>query len=215
MIDAARSWFISVKEELLRSECKQSQLDKAVFRWYYHDKLEGIVLLHVDDFFMTGTVHFRSAVSDRITEKFKIRTRKIRHFEYVGLDIKKTSSGIEVNQNQYVSEIDDHEFKSDAKLADELDDKKQETRLLRSIIGKIHWVSSQTRPDLCFDTLDLSVERNKATGATLKKAVKALRKLKAKDSTIRFSKVGDDLKIIVYADAAFCNLSDGASSTQG
>ena len=67
LIDAARSWFMSVRDELLKAKCKQSQLDKAVFRWYCENKLEGIVLLHVDDFFMTGTVNFRRSVSDRIT----------------------------------------------------------------------------------------------------------------------------------------------------
>ena len=167
LIDAARSWFMSVKDELLKAECKQSQLDKAVFRWYHEDKLQGIVLLHVDDFFMTGTTNFRTAVSDRITTKFKIRTRKVRHFEYVGLHIKKNAHGIEVNQNQYVHELKDDDLKSSIKVTGDLS--KYETRLLRSIIGQIHWVSSQTRPDLCFDILDLSVERNKATGATLKK----------------------------------------------
>ena len=55
LVDAARNWFLSVKEELLKLSWKQSHLDKAVFRWYYQEKLEGVVLLHVDDFFLTGS----------------------------------------------------------------------------------------------------------------------------------------------------------------
>ena len=118
-----------------------------------------------------------------------------------------------MNHNQYVNEIDDNELKSTPKVYGDL--KKVQTRLLRSIISQIHWANSQTRPDLCFDTLDLSVERNKATGETLKRAKKALKKLQAKDSAITFKRVGENIKIVVYSDAAHCNLSDGASSTQG
>ena len=51
LVDAARNWFLSAKEELLKLNCKQPHLDKAVFRWHHHWKLEGVVLLHVDDFF--------------------------------------------------------------------------------------------------------------------------------------------------------------------
>ena len=54
LIDAARNWYLSVKGTLIDLKCKQSHLDKAVFRWYNNNKLEGIILLHVDDILVTG-----------------------------------------------------------------------------------------------------------------------------------------------------------------
>ena len=50
LADAARNWYISVRDKLIKLECKQSHLDKAVFRWYYNNALEGILVLHVDIF---------------------------------------------------------------------------------------------------------------------------------------------------------------------
>ena len=161
LVDAARNWFLSVKEELLKLSCKQSHLDKAVFRWSYQEKLEVVVLLHVDDFFLTGSKLFNEHVVEELTRKFKIGKRKSGDFRHVGLKIKKEETGISVNQDLYAEEIEEVRF--DVKGRSNIDKLDQdETRLLRGIAGQINWISSQTRPDVSFDSLELSVERNKA-----------------------------------------------------
>lgn len=38
--DASQNWYFSVKDDLSRLGCKQSELDKAFFRWNYNEKLE-------------------------------------------------------------------------------------------------------------------------------------------------------------------------------
>ena len=91
----------------------------------------------------------------------------------------------------------------------------EELRQLRGFAGKILWLSSQTRPDLSFNSLELSVERNRATIQTLKRANKVARKVFQKKSELFFRSVGHKYKLIVYSDAGFCNLPDGVSSTEG
>ena len=86
---------------------------------------------------------------------------------------------------------------------------------LRGIAGQISWISSQTRPNVTFDSLELSVERNKASSGTLKRANKVVRKIKMRESEIFFPEEGELEKLKVYSDAGFCNLPDGMSSTQG
>ena len=57
--DAARNWYISVTEELLKHGCKQSILDAALFRSYdKNGKLIGLLLMHVDDFLFSGTSEY-------------------------------------------------------------------------------------------------------------------------------------------------------------
>ena len=63
--------------------------------------------------------------------------------------------------------------------------------------------------------MDLSVDRNKATLATLKRARKVVKKLKSCSSFLNVKPVGQNVKLCVFPDAGFCNLSDGVSSTQG
>ena len=38
--DASRHWYFSVREDLISFDCKQSEIDKALFRWYQHDQLK-------------------------------------------------------------------------------------------------------------------------------------------------------------------------------
>ena len=89
-----------------------------------------------------------------------------------------------------------------------------ETRFLWGITGQISWISSQTRPDVSFDSLELSVERNKASLGTLKRANKVVRKIKMRKSEIFFPETGELEKLEVHSDAGFRNLPDGMSSTQ-
>ena len=103
--DAAGNCFLFVKEYLLKLSCTQSHFDKAVFRWYYQKKLEGIVLLHADDFFLTGSKLFNEHVVKELIKKFKISKRKSGDFRYVGLKIKKEETDISVNKDLYAEEM--------------------------------------------------------------------------------------------------------------
>ena len=54
LCDASRQWYFSVNEELCRLGCKQSHLDKALFRWYANGHHKGVFVMHVDDFLYAG-----------------------------------------------------------------------------------------------------------------------------------------------------------------
>ena len=178
------------------------------------EKLEGVILLHVDDFFLTGSNLFNKHVVKVLISKFKIGKRKSGDFRYVGLKIRKEETGISVNQDLYAEEIEEVRF--DVKGRSNTDKLHQdETRLLRGIAGQINWISSQTRPDVSFDSLESRVERNKAFIGTLKSANKVARKIKMRESEIFFPEIGELEKLEIYSDAGFCNLPDGISSTQG
>ena len=214
LVNAARNWFLSVKEELLKLGCKQSHLDKAVFRWYYQEKLEGVILLHVDDFVLTGSNLFNEHVEKELIKKFKIGRRKSSDFRYVGLKIKKEETGISVNRDLYAEEIEEVRFDVKGRSnTDKLD--QDEIQLMRGIAGQINWISSQTRPDVSFNSFELSVEWNKAFIGTLKRASKVVRKINMRESEIFFPEIGELEKLEVYSDAGFCNLPVGISSTQG
>ena len=117
--------------------------------------------------------------------KFKTGKRKSGDFRYVGLKIKKEKTGISVNQDLYAEEIEEVRFdvkrKSNTYKLDQ-----GETRLLLGFAGQINWISFQTRPDVSFDILELSIEQNKAFIGILKRANKVVRKIKMRESEIFF-----------------------------
>ena len=58
LTDASRSWYLTVKDELLKLGAVASKLDEAIFTWYCGDKLHGIMTTHVDDFCFAGSKIF-------------------------------------------------------------------------------------------------------------------------------------------------------------
>ena len=87
LCDASRQWYFSVKEELCKLGCKQSQLDKAMFRWYVNGHLEGVFVMHVDDFLYAETENFKKIIITTMQKKVKHMEG---NFRYVGLDITQT-----------------------------------------------------------------------------------------------------------------------------
>jgi len=154
----------------------------------------------VDDFLVCGTERFHQSVLQKICTKFLVGSRQEGNFKYVGLNITKLPNAITIKQDQHVDEID--EFNIDQGERSNNDNLHgNEIRMLRSIVGQIQWVSTQTRPDASYDALYLSVERNKATVATMKRARKVVKKLKSCSSSVTIKAVGSDMKLKVFLDA--------------
>ena len=94
-----------MKEELCRLGCKQSQLDKALFRWYVNGHLEGVFVMHVDDFLYAGTENFKKTVITKIQGKFKVGKHIEGNFRNVGLEITQTEEGVIGEQTNYINSI--------------------------------------------------------------------------------------------------------------
>ena len=86
---------------------------------------------------------------------------------------------------------------------------------LKTLIGQLSWVSTQTRPDIAFDVLDLST--SKATVETALKANKTVDKLFKFNYSIKYPVCQSlkDASMVIYSDASLANLNDGFSSGAG
>ena len=49
--DASRQWYMRVLEVLIESGMQMSTLDEALFYWTSDSVLQGLIAIHVDDFF--------------------------------------------------------------------------------------------------------------------------------------------------------------------
>ena len=215
--DASRHWYFSVRDELCKLGCKQSELDKALFRWYNNGKLEGIFVMHVDDFLFAGTEDFNKSVIDPIASKYKVGKRMIDNFRYVGLNVAQDRKNVNVNQEEYAAEIKEipisHSRKSDRTSSLN----KHEIQGLRATAGQLNWLATQTRPDLSYDALELNMSRQHPTVEQILRANKAVRQAKRAKMGTCFPKLGSfsDWQMDVFCDASWGNLPDGVSSAQG
>ena len=103
--DASRSWYLTLREELLKSGAVVSKYDQAIFTWYFGDKLHGIIVTHVDDFCFAGLEIFQAKVIKRLCHLFKIKSEEVSEFQYIGLSIKESKDNIKIEQNEYVKKL--------------------------------------------------------------------------------------------------------------
>ena len=82
---------------------------------------------------------------------------------------------------------------------------KTEYRVFRKYAGKIQWLAENVRPDLAIIGLNMSMKSKDATIGDLKKVNKIVKKVKSKESTVKFRKIGtkEDLKIYGLGDASY------------
>ena len=215
--DAARAWYFTLVEELKLLKCTQSELDKAAFRYYKNDQFEGLLVIHVDDILIAGDDKFHSEVVERLLTKFKIGKRNKGDFRYVGIDVHQSDIGdIFVSQNDYVDEIPELDVNVEGRLPNDGLTAK-ETKDFRAVSGQILWAATQTRIDISYDALELSMERNKPTIENMKRANKIIRKLHLNQHHIVFKRIDniENICLLVFADASFANLPDGTSSAGG
>lgn len=173
--------------------------------------------MHVDDFLFAGSEAFNKNVIDKVVEKYKVGRREIESFRYVGLDIEQDESGIRMNQDEYVMEMEEIPVTYKRKMERSSPLTKVEMQNLRATAGQLNWVATQTRPDLSYDALELNTNMNNATVDQMLKANKAVRHARNVSGNILFPSLGSssDWEIKVFCDASWGNLPDGVSSSQG
>ena len=112
------------------------------------------MLVWVDDIFYAGTEKFEHKVMKKVEQEFLIGRTEEETFIYIGLAIKTAEKGITLDQEDYIkNRLAPAVLKSgDSKRP--LD--KEETLLLRRLIGQINWTATQSRPDMSFTVVELS-----------------------------------------------------------
>ena len=87
LTDAARQWFDSVKDAFLSLKCSQSKYEPALFFRYDSNKLQGMTVIHVDDFIHASTEAFKKQVLNNLQKVFEIGKTAEISFKYIGLNI--------------------------------------------------------------------------------------------------------------------------------
>ena len=130
--------------------------DGAMFTYVREGKLQGLIVVNVDDVIMAGNERFKIEVEDKLKDIFKFSKIEEGEFVYCGCRIRCKDDGtIELDQDQYLNTITPM---MKASGEDERELNEEEKKEARGKIGALLWVSLLTRPDLSFDVNILSSE---------------------------------------------------------
>ncbi|XP_063726781.1 uncharacterized protein LOC134854457 [Symsagittifera roscoffensis] len=215
LADASRLWYDRVRKELLSLSCQVSQFDSCLFIWRDpQNNVSGVLCVHVDDFAYSGTVGFKNEVIDKISMIFDVGKQSDLPCSYLGVQLDREERGILIQQQKYIQAIEEIDVPSDATRTEFLS--RKGVRDLRKLLGKLNWVSSNTRPDISFEVSLLISKLPASTVEQVLAANKVVRKLKYDNYGTCMTSLGDDIeswRIIVFTDASLNNLAGGA--TQG
>ena len=212
--DAARQWYLRVKDELSKLDVQICSLDPALFSWRKNGVIQGIICLYVDDFLWAGENCFQAEVVEKLSDKFLIGKSASNSFKYIGLNIVNTMQGYTtVDQFDYVQTvkpivISRHRMNN---KSSELSEK--EKTEYKSLVGQLNWISTQTRPDIAFDVCEMSTLLKKATVSDLIRLNKIISRLTTDNIRLHYPKMLDmnNCSIECFSDASFANLiGDGS-----
>ena len=87
---------------------------------------------------------------------------------------------------------------------------KEENDNIRTLVGKLGWITGQTRPDLAFEVCQLSSILNHSKVDDILKANKLLLKAKNENILLRLGLPGpiENFKIVCYDDSSLGSLKD-------
>ena len=82
---------------------------------------------------------------------------------------------------------------------------KLEMKEYQKIMGKIAWFTNSTRPDLSYTALQMSKKNNAATISNLRDINRILKKVRERDSKLKYEKIGEkeDLIVVGIGDTSF------------
>ena len=206
--DAARAWYDTVREELVRLGMKTSRYDPAMFLWKKGDTLEGIVCIHVDDFCWGGSKQFEEIVISKLKKDFLVGTTDTGNFKYVGLDIKQEKEGIKLDQENYIKSLHQIEISQRKSQRKNMNLNEEEMHQFRSLVGQLNWIGTQTRPDISFDVCYLSMKFGKSTIDDLMEANKVIKRVKTDQVSLFLPLLSGNIHLECYCDASFANHSD-------
>ena len=118
--------------------------------------LHGIIACHVDDFIFSRTALFMDNVVKSLKQTFKMSAEGEDRFTYIDLQIDQNAKYITIGQKQD-NNINPITIPDDVTMTDPPD--KIQQRDLKSLAGKLNWISTHSRPhiayDICKETIPL------------------------------------------------------------
>ena len=206
--DASRLWFQSASKRLINLGMKQSLSDSCLFYFHKDGKLQGLLMMHVDDLLSCGTKLFNEQIISNLRKQFTFGRITNTNFEYTGIRIfQNEKKEIFLDQDSFVEKMEFYNFTH--QHYDNILGRK-ENKFVRRATGQLNWVSSQTRPDLSFDSFLLSTKLNKANYRDAVDSQKATQKAKQRSVKLKFSYLGqlENLHIELYPDASLGNIDE-------
>ena len=214
--DSGLKWYKTVDNKLRKLGCQRLHTDLAVFYYIKDNKLRGITAWHVDDMITTWDEIFYNDIVKPLMDELNFGSTSEGAYRCLGWNIRHTENSILVSQlDNIASKVDYIAIDKDDRKNDETLNK-EEAAIVRARIGKLRWLSDQTRPDIAYDLLELSIGAHNPNVGMISIINKTVTAVNSRKVEIRYGKLeGDHWYITVFSDASLRGLSGKVHSAMG
>ena len=212
--DSSRLWYLTIRKKLKSLGMEVSPHDQGLFYQHTNQKLAAIIIVFVDDLLTAGAPAIIKEIIKNIKDMFIIGAESTESFRYLGMNITQQEDlTINLEQKAYIETIKPIPVDTVINKNKNEEAPNQLKKKLRSLIGKLNWVTSISRPDIAYDTRVLSTRINSAKLQDIYRANKVVKHLNSEEMVLKFPKFPNtrELKLLVFADASFANLTNGSS----
>ena len=204
--DAGRQFWLTISKlfkennysKLMGDECFYMKRDS-------QGNLQGVVIIHVDDFIFNGQPEFMENFENMIKSKLNVSKIERGKFRFCGVDYEQLDNGIVASMEDYSESIEEYPTTVLNKLRKETKLTPEQQSCLYGICGQLQWISSICRPDIAYGSHKVSRSCKNGTVGDLKYANSIVRKVKEKPSKVFYKNIGraEDLIVYVFTDASF------------
>lgn len=214
---SARDWYLKLKQTLIKLGFKMSKSDQCVFYKFDNDKLI-IVGIYVDDLLLLAdSEELLQRTKEEINDEFTISDKgTVSQFLNLEINYDQSAGVMLINQREYIRQTLEHYGMSeccykkttvpvDAELYEENGELLEEPEIYMSMVGRLIYLSTHSRPDITFVVNRLCSFMNKPTTHTLDLAKHVLKYLRY---TINYNLVyrsSGDRVIEVNTDSDYAN----------
>ena len=214
--DSGLKWYKTIDNKLKTLGCTRLHTDLAVFYYTKGNKLRGITAWHVDDMITTGDEVFYTDIIKPLMEEVKFGSTSEGEYRCLGWNVRHEDGAILVSQKDYIlGKIDYLDLEKGERRNEEVLNE-EESGIVRASIGKLRWLADQTRPDIAYELLELSIGAHSPTVGMISMINKTVTMVNSRSVEIRYRKLeGDRWFLTVFSDASLRGLSGKVHSAMG
>jgi len=172
----------------------------------------GVLCIHVDDLFFTGTRECCKLLEDSLSKEFQIGSLDTNDVMFTGQRVRWKDKVLEVDQSRCIEELTEVTF--DKSLKDNIQCDATMHTSYRSVLGQLNWLQSRTQFHIAYPFSRCASAAAKPTIGDVRALNKAVRTVRSCPVVLRFHNIrvpGRPCRVLGIPDAAYRNNADGSS----
>ncbi len=149
--EAARLFWLALKEHLEKDGWKESRLEPALFYYHVDGVLKGILCTHVDDIQAGVEASFMSRAFRHSSNALEFAKSEFKKYTFRGHEVAQHDEGIDVTMSNYARSMKPVKIDKQRKTQLEARLTDAEKSQLESAAGELGWIVRQLRCDLAYE----------------------------------------------------------------